>query len=75
MSARRVTAALDPCSNLVKHGLQAYSESTQSPTTSLGSRSQILTQNGRKSGQRDKHVMDVNKYISVAVQPPPKYAL
>ena len=47
MSACRVIAALDPCSNLVKCGLQAYSESIQSPTTLLGSRSQTLMQNGR----------------------------
>ena len=50
MSARRVTAALDPCSNLVKRGIQAYSESIRSPIALLGSRSWTLMQNGRKSG-------------------------
>ena len=48
-SDRRVTAALDPCSNSVKCGLQAYSESVRSSTTSLVLLSQTLTHSRKRS--------------------------
>ena len=72
MRAHSVTAALDPCSNLVKHDLLAYSESIRiSPTIIIiiGLWSRTLMQYGRNSGSAGQAclIVDVRKYISVVV--------
>ena len=65
MSTWRVTAALDPCFNLVKRGLQAYALGVNTKSSHVDA--ELSCKMEESLAQRNKRIVDVNKYVSVAV--------